>query len=336
MRRMLILFIGLTLIISMCGQKTPTLEKDTPAYQLAKDLSAKIEYLDPDKDNVIIKSKNFELTVGEIIKQLYDGAGNRAEGLKQMETDQLKSYFKSVAERFGEQKLLLNAAKKKGITITDTQVDSLLQMQYQRSGGEERFQQMLNQSGVTIDYVKSDIRKNLLINDYLQQLSETDSEITEQQIQDYYNQDNIATVRHILLRTQGKNDSAKQELRNKMEDILKEAKGGADFADLANQYSEDPGSKEKGGLYKDFERGTMVKPFDEAVFSTPVGEISDIVETAYGYHIIKVLDRKKETKPLEEVRETIINKLENQQRSTNAQDHIEQLKEEVNFEVVEF
>ncbi len=131
------------------------------------------------------------------------------------------------------------------------------------------------------------------------------TKVTEKEIQKLYNEDKTASVIHILLMTQGKSDSAKIEIRKKMEVILERAKQGEDFAKLVEEYSEDPGSKNNGGLYKDFGRGDMVKPFEDAAFSVPIGEISDIIETRFGYHILKVIDRKKETQPLEKVQQQI-------------------------------
>jgi parvulin-like peptidyl-prolyl isomerase len=87
------------------------------------------------------------------------------------------------------------------------------------------------------------------------------------------------------------------------------ARSGHDFAKLANTYSEDPGSNTKGGLYENIGRGDMVKPFDLAAFNLPVGQISDIVETSYGYHIIKVIERKKEERPLPEVKDELIREI---------------------------
>jgi len=119
-----------------------------------------------------------------------------------------------------------------------------------------------------------------------------------------------------------------------MEDVLARAKKGEDFAELAKKYSEDPGSKNKGGIYEDFTRGRMVKPFEDAAFGVPVGEISDIVETRYGYHILKVINRKKETRPLEEVRDQLVKKLESTKKRDAYQNFVEKLKTDNGFEIV--
>ena len=144
--------------------------------------------------------------------------------------------------------------------------------------------------------------------------------------------DKTATVKHILLLTQGKSEQEKAGIYKKMQGILARAKNGEDFDQLAATYSEDPGSKDKGGLYEDFERGTMVKPFEDAAFSVPVGELSDIIETQYGYHILKVIDRKKESRSFEEVKPEIKQKLVKEKDRDFVNHHIEKLKEESNYQ----
>ena len=141
-----------------------------------------------------------------------------------------------------------------------------------------------------------------------------------------YAGDKTATVRHILLLTQGKPDAEKPQIRKKMEGILERARKGEDFAALAKEFTEDPGSKETGGLYEDFERGKMVKPFEDAAFSIPVGQISDIVETAYGYHILKVENRKKETEPLDKVKAQIEETLKKQKQGAAYEAYMTELK----------
>ena len=105
--------------------------------------------------------------------------------------------------------------------------------------------------------------------------------------------------------TEDKSETEKKAVYNRMESLMKRARAGEDFAKLAEAYSEDPGSNRNGGLYKNIGRGEMVKPFDDAAFSVPVGNVSNIVETRYGYHILKVEDRGGETRSFEEMREEL-------------------------------
>ena len=99
---------------------------------------------------------------------------------------------------------------------------------------------------------------------------------------------------------------------------------------MAQEYSEDPGSKEKGGLYEDFGRGQMVKPFEDAAFTMDVGEI-DLVETRFGYHIIKVVGHKQEEKPFDEVKDSIKTRMEQQSSQDAREGAIDQLKEDYNY-----
>ncbi len=112
---------------------------------------------------------------------------------------------------------------------------------------------------------------------------------------------------HILLRTEGKEEAT---VRATGEDILKQARAGADFAELARKYSEDDGTKEKGGDLDFFGRGRMVPEFDNAAFALEPGQISDLIKTQYGFHIIKLVEKKGgATKTLDEVRPQLVEQL---------------------------
>lgn len=128
-------------------------------------------------------------------------------------------------------------------------------------------------------------------------------QVTRDDLQRYYSdrQDQFrlpeeVNVRHILIKTpspgpDGKVDSKGVEAsRARAQDLLKQLKAGAKFEDLARKYSEDPGSKDNGGLYEKVERGRMVPEFDKAAFSLPKGQLSDLVQTSFGFHIIRVED----------------------------------------------
>jgi len=135
--------------------------------------------------------------------------------------------------------------------------------------------------------------------------------VTPQDIESYYNQNvqqfqqpEQVRASHILLKTEGKDEAA---VRKQAEDILKEAKApGADFAELAKKYSEDEGSKANGGDLDYFGKGRMVPEFEQAAFALQPGQISDLVKSQFGFHIIKVVDKKPaSTRTLDEMRPQI-------------------------------
>jgi peptidyl-prolyl cis-trans isomerase D len=141
-----------------------------------------------------------------------------------------------------------------------------------------------------------------------------------------YEQPEQVRASHILLKTEGKDDAA---VRKTAEGILARVKAGGDFAKLAAQYSED-GSKDKGGDLDFFGRGRMVKEFDEAAFGMKPGQISDLVKTEFGYHIIKVTDRRdKSTRTLADVKAV----LEDQIKAEKAQREGDRLQAEVAGEI---
>jgi peptidyl-prolyl cis-trans isomerase D len=153
--------------------------------------------------------------------------------------------------------------------------------------------------------------------------------VSEDQIKEYY-EDNLDTfkekeqvkARHILFRVPENAPKEEEEkVKQKALAVLKQARAGANFAELAKKYTEDPSGKENGGDLGYFSPGQMVKPFEEAAFKLKKGEISDLVRTPFGYHIIKVEDVKQaRTKPLEEVRGQIIATLQKTATTDIAQD----------------
>src|SRR4030095_5710210 len=127
------------------------------------------------------------------------------------------------------------------------------------------------------------------------QISDDDLKLKYQQnIQDYQ-VPNRVHAEHILLTTAGKTHAEVDEIRKKAEDVVKQAKKGGKFDELAKKYSEDPGSKDKGGDLGWLIQGQTVPEFQKAAFSLEPGTISGLVKTQYGFHIIKVLEKETAT-----------------------------------------
>jgi len=121
--------------------------------------------------------------------------------------------------------------------------------------------------------------------------------------QDRYRTEERVRARHILLKTMDKPAEEIPKLEARAKDLLKQLKGGADFAALAKQHSEDPGSAAKGGDLDWVTRGQMVPEFEKTAFSLKPKEISDVVKTQYGFHIVQVLEKQDaRLKPFEEVK----------------------------------
>jgi len=313
-----------------------TLEPGTPSYAFAADLAKVVPSIDPDSNKVIVETTAFEVTTGEVVDIIFKNFGTSAGELTKMPPERIKGVIEMNAEKLAERKLLLAAAKEQGISVTDEQIDSILQAQYQRFGSESLFVDYISKNGMTIELVKADISDGMLTTKYLEGVVASESGISDEELQNQYRQliqkDQTASVQHILLMTQGKSDSEKAAIFKKMKKILARARAGEDFGKLAQEFSEDPGSKDRGGLYENFDRKTMVKPFTDAAFTVPVGELSDIIETQYGYHILKVIDRKKETRSFEEVKPELTKKLAAENTGDISLAHIAKLKEKYAYQ----
>ena len=158
------------------------------------------------------------------------------------------------------------------------------------------------------------------------QISDDELKAQYQQNIQQYQVPNRVHVEHILLMTVGKTDAEVEEIRQKAEDVLKQAKKGAKFEDLAKKYSEDPGTKDKGGDLGWLMQGQTVPEFEKTAFGLEKGKISELVKTQYGFHIIEVLDKETaHTKPFEEVKDSIKTPLQLAKADKLASDEADQL-----------
>ncbi len=191
-----------------------------------------------------------------------------------------------------------DADKAEGKKKAEAQIAALLT----RAGSQEAFDRQLKAVGMTTDELRSKITQEATATATLTRVLGV--AVTDDEVKKYYDthpadfeQPESAKVQHILLLTINPatraplaDDQVKAK-RAQIDDILKKAKAGDDFSKLATQYSEDPGSKQKGGELPPFSHGDMVPEFEAAAFAMKTNTVSDVVTTAYGYHIIKLLDK---------------------------------------------
>jgi parvulin-like peptidyl-prolyl isomerase len=337
MKKWTIALAALILVFAGCSSKSPAPSKPaagSPAFLLAKELAAKLPALDPEKNTVLVESKSFVVTANDVLQMFFETMGTRAEQLRGFEPERWKSIFNDAAGQIAEKKLLMAAAVQAKVVPTPEEVNAALEGQYAQAGGKEKFEEMVKSQGVTLESVKANVTESVTLNKFLQGVLSAKAAISEDDLRRAFEADKTASVRHVLLLTQGKPDAEKPEIRKKLEGILARARAGEDFAGLAKEFSEDPGSKDNGGLYEDKGRGTWVKPFEDAAFSVPIGQISDIVETTYGYHVIKVENRKKETATFEEVKAQLEAQLRDSRQSAAFETYLGDLKAKAKYKAV--
>ncbi len=308
-------------------------DKESAEYAFFTALADSIPELTPDKKVALVTSDGFEVSNQDIMPFLYKAVQGNLEQMMSVPMQEVRNFLQEIAIQEAERKLLMDAATAKGITLSDEELEGEMSQIFESYGGKEAFLQMVGQQGFDEAFVREDVRKSLIVEQYLDEHVFSFVEIPDEELDAMLSEDATATVRHILLLTQGKSDVEKEAIRKKMKGILEEAKSGADFAELAKKYSEDPGSSENGGLYEKFPKGRMVPAFEDASFNLPIGSISDIVETNYGYHIIKIEDRQKEERDREELKKDLQNERSKEQNMVHYQDHLLELKDKMHFEV---
>ena len=216
-------------------------------------------------------------------------------------------------------------ASEHNITASDQEVNQEIEKIKKQVGDQARssgqdvsnqkaYEQALKQNNITEEELRDDIQENLPVQKVQQQVSK-DAQPTDEEIQKYYDQNKEAQfttpeqacVRHILF--------AKDQ-KQKAEDVKKQLQDGGDFAKLAKEYSQDPGSAAKGGDLGCLGKGETVPPFEEAAFAAKEGEIVGPVKTQFGYHLLEVTDKKpQQTRPLSEVEPQIKSQLASEKQS---------------------
>ena len=173
------------------------------------------------------------------------------------------------------------------------------------------------------------VRYALLDTNQLRQTTQIPEDVLKKQYQDniqQYEVPNQVHVQHILFKTVGQTDAEVAETKKKAEDVLKQARKGVKFDELAKKYSEDPTSKDKGGELGWIRQGQTVPEFEKEAFSLAPGQISDLVRTQYGFHIIKVLEKQTaHTKPFDEVKDSLRAQAVLNQAEKQATDIVDQL-----------
>lgn len=157
-----------------------------------------------------------------------------------------------------------------------------------------------------------------------------------QQNPDQFEQDERVRASHILIAVPANADvKVKEQARAKAESVLKQIKSGQDFAEAAKRHSQDPGNAQNGGDLGYFTRGQMVGAFERAVFALQPGGVSDVVETPFGFHIVKLAERQPaKTLALDEVRPQLEQFLKERQRQEKTTAFMESLKSKGKIEIL--
>ena len=283
---------------------------------------------------VVASVKDVEIKSTNIKSALQRFKMQAAHQQKPINKEHVKRVLNQALDMEIQREIMFQKAKELKIEAKDEDIEKIVNQLKSRHQSEEDFINEFSKRGLTIEMLKKEISRNVMVSKLIQNEIYDKVKINDQQALDFYKKNENAFknpesvhAAHILIRAkQGMSDEEKKAAKEKIEDILKKTKSGEDFAELAKQYSEGP-SASRGGDLNYIEKGQMVKEFEEVAFKLSAGEISGIVETQFGYHIIKVYDKKESggMRPFDEVKKDIINSLIQSKARLKAKDYIEGL-----------
>jgi parvulin-like peptidyl-prolyl isomerase len=262
--------------------------------------------IEPESKKVVV-FEGGEVTLGEVQEFAeLSGLGEVSPGSPQYE-----ALVAQIMPQLVEIEIAKAYAEENGITVSESkvnreietikdQISEQAQAQGINAGREEAFEQALQQAGLTEGQLREQLREQLPVQKVQERVA-GDAEPSQEEIKQFYEENKALQfttpeqrcARHILFNKDQKEKA--EEVKNQLED-------GGDFAELAKEFSQDPGSAEQGGDLGCIGRGESVANFEEAVFNAKKGEIVGPVETEFGYHVIEVTDiRAQSSQPLSEV-----------------------------------
>jgi peptidyl-prolyl cis-trans isomerase C len=250
---------------------------------------------------------------------------------------------KKVLDYLIDQELIVQEGKKAGLGPQQKQIDTEFGKIKKRFPSQDAFEQVMKKQNMTEERLREIIKRAFIVKNVLEvKIEPLAKPVTDKEVADYYEahkgeftDPEEIKASHILIKlSPGASDEEKTYSKKEMQAILEEAKGGADFAELAKKHSQCP-SAIRGGDLGYFARGDMVKPFEEAAFALKPGQISDIVETEFGYHIIRLEDKKPGRQlELEEVSEEIKKELHDKEMDIALKDWLKPLREKADIKIM--
>lgn len=217
-----------------------------------------------------------------------------------MPEDQIRAQMDTLRRKAVEQaigaKLLFKEAERRDIKVPDEEIDQSVFGMARQAGGLDKLRAQLKKQGLSEAVFRAQIRRGRRVDKLVASVTESVPEPTEEECRDYfeahreeYQRAERVLAQHILVTPKDSSAEAKAAARAKLEEIRARVKNGADFGDEASAHSDCPSGK-NGGSLGWFSRGMMVPEFEKAAFDMSVGDVSDIIETQFGFHIIYKTD----------------------------------------------
>jgi len=323
------------------ADKDETKDSAAPAAATATTTATASKLFD---DDVLAKGKGVEVHRSQMDESLLQFQANlNARGQKVPE-EKRAMIEAQILDRLVITQLLLNRATESDRTRARELADKFMKDTREQAGSAEAFDRQLMAMGFTQKQFEQQITERAISEAVVEREIKDKVKITDEMTKQYYadhpdkfQKPEMVRAAHILLATVDPvteaqmSDEQKKQKREQIDALLVRARKGEDFAALAKEFSDDPGSKDKGGEYT-FPRGRMVPPFETAAFSLKTNEISDVVITQFGYHIIKLYEKIPEQKvALDTVEKDLKDGLAREEVQRQLPDFVERLKKDADI-----
>ncbi len=253
---------------------------------------------------------------------------------------QLPELEKRVLDNLINIELLYQQSQKVGTKVEEAEINAQFEALKKRFPTEAEFNNAIKKMNLTETVMKSQISRGISIQRFLDKMTLGKAEVSEEEIKAYYDshtnlfkKPEQIRASHILIKVEpGADEKNKAKTRKQIENIRQRLVKGEDFGSLAKEFSQCPSSA-KGGDLNYFGRRQMAKPFEDAAFALKVGELSDVVETRFGYHLIKLTDKKPaSTHSYKDMKDRIKKKLMQEKVRVEVSNYVQELKKTAKIE----
>ncbi len=250
---------------------------------------------------------------------------------------------KKAIDELIKRELYYQEAKRVGIKVDKSEINQGLESIKKRFKSKKEYKDALKQAGITEDDLKKDIERNLLIQKFYQKEVIEKSKVSDEYLKDYYEKNKkdflrpeAVHIRHILIKIEPTaTEEQKKEKKRQAKEILSRARQGEDFGMLAYNYSADDW-RVKGGDLGLIHRGRLLPELEEVAFKLKPGEISDLIETIYGFHIIRLEEKLPPTQlSFDEIKDNLKKEMEKKKQRDLEENLIKLLKDKSEIKIVE-
>ena len=331
---------------AMSAEAAPTESKSAPTQQqsahptAAPENKKTTEAAPSDPKEVVAKVGNAVITRADLNRAVAVFMRQNPPG-QQLTAEQTTQVDNYLLEQLIAADLLYQAGQKVEVKDLEKQIDEKVAQGKARFATTEEFDKALKAQDLDEKLLREYTRKEILVNNLIEKEIVPKVTVSDEEIKKFYddNKDRYfhkpeqVRASHILIGVDEKADAeTKKKAKEKAEALLKEIKAGKDFAELAKANSTCPSSAQGGDLGF-FGKGQMVPSFEQAAFGLKPGEVSGVVETQFGYHIIKLTDKKPaENITLDEAKPKIVELLKNQKIQTKVAEYIKELHSKIKVE----